>query len=91
MDPTTVCCPHGHCHARGHTGMGNLGLHARKAPRFLGHAWQKTFSARQGTVFSRRRPSAETVVIVVTWLAHGCPLPALGAAWGFDERPSAAG
>jgi hypothetical protein len=32
------------------------------------------------------RTSAETVVIVVTLLAHGCPLQAIVAAFGFDER-----
>jgi IS1 family transposase len=45
-----------------------------------------TFSARQGTVCSRLRTSAETVVIVVTLLAHECPLQAMGAALGVDER-----
>jgi hypothetical protein len=66
--------------------MGHIGVHAQKAQRFLCHACHKTFSARQGTVFSRRRTSAETVVIVVTVLAHGCPLQAIVAALGVDER-----
>ena len=66
--------------------MGTSGIPSRKEPRFICHACQKTFSARQGTVFSRWRPSAETGVIVVTLLAHGCPLQAIVAAFGFDER-----
>ncbi len=33
LDPTTVCCPHGPCPARGHTGMGHRGSPARQAPR----------------------------------------------------------
>ena len=86
MDPTTVFCPNAHCPPRGQTGMGHIGVHAQKAQRFLCHACHKTFSARQGTVFSRRRTSAETVVIVVTVLAHGCPLQAIVAALGVDER-----
>jgi len=86
MDPATVFCPHRHCHARGQTGMGNIGIHSRKEQRFLCYECQKTFSARNGTVFSRLRTSAETVVIVVTLLAHGCPLQAIVAAFGFDER-----
>jgi transposase-like protein/IS1 family transposase len=90
MDPTTVFCPNRHCHARGQTGMGNIGIHARKEQRFLCHECQKTFSTRTGTVFSRLRTSAETVVIVVTLLAHGCPLKAIVAAFGFDERTIAA-
>src|SRR5262249_54575559 len=32
---------------------------------------------------------AETVVLVVTLLAHGCPVQASVAAFGFDERPVA--
>ena len=59
MDPTTVFCPNRHCHARGQTGMGNIGIHARKEQRFICHECQKTFSARQGTVFYRLRTSAE--------------------------------
>src|SRR5215831_14316340 len=90
MDPTTVFCPNEHCPARGQTGMGNIGIHSQKEQRFLCHACDKTFSARKGTVFYRLRTSAETVVIVVTLLAHGCPLQAIVAALGFDERTVAA-
>src|SRR5262250_1512188 len=90
MDPTTVFCPHEHCHARGQTGMGNIGIHSQKEQRFICHACHKTFSARTGTVFYRLRTSAETVVLVMTLLAHGCPLQAIVAAFGFDERTVAA-
>src|SRR5215470_2358806 len=86
MDPTTVFCPHEHCHARGQTGMGNIGIHSQKEQRFICHACHKTFSARKGTVFYRLRTSAETVVLIVTLLAHGCPVQAIVAAFGFDER-----
>jgi hypothetical protein len=71
--------------------MGNIGIHAQKEQRFICHACHKTFSTRKGTVFDRLRTSAETVVLVVTWLAHGCPLQAIVAAFGFDERTVAAG
>jgi len=86
MDPTTVFCPNRNCPARGQTGQGNIGIHAQKEQRFICHACHKTFSARTGTVFYRLRTSAETVMLVVTLLAHGCPLQALVAAFGFDER-----
>src|SRR5256886_1289018 len=86
MDPTTVFCPNGHCHARGQTGMGNIGIHSQKEQRFICHACHKTFSACKGTVFYRLRTSAETVVLVVTLLAHGCPLQAIVVAFGYDER-----
>jgi transposase-like protein len=86
MDPTTVFCPNEHCHARGQTGQGNIGIHSRKEQRFICHECHKTFSATKGTVFYRLRTAAETVVIIVTLLAHGCPLQAIVAAFGFDER-----
>ena len=86
MDPTTTFCPNRHCPARGQTGQGNIGIHSQKEQRFICHECHKTFSARKGTVFYRLRTSAETVVIVVTLLAHGCPVQAIVAAFGFDER-----
>ena len=86
MDPTTAFCPHPRCHARGQSGQGNISIHSQKEQRFLCHACRKTFSARKGTVFSRLRTAAETVVLVVTLLAHGCPVQAIVAAFGFDER-----
>ena len=86
MDPTIIFCPNEHCPARGQTGHGNIGIHSRKEQRFICHECDKTFSARRGTVFYRLRTSAETVVLVVTLLAHGCPVQAIVAAFGCDER-----
>src|ERR687884_1135041 len=90
MDPRKTFCPNTRCPARGQTGQGHIGLHSQKEQRFLCHECHKTFSARTGTVFYRLRTSVETVVLVVTWLAHGCPLQAMVAALGFDERTVAA-
>jgi transposase-like protein len=90
MDPTTTFCPNQRCPARGQTGQGNIAIHSQKEQRFICHACHKTFSARKGTVFYRLRTSAETVMLVVTLLAHGCPLQAIVAAFGFDERTIAA-
>jgi transposase-like protein/IS1 family transposase len=86
MDPTTAFCPKWDCPARGPRGQGNIGIHSQKEQRFICKACQKTFSATQGTVFYRLRHSAETVVIVVTLLAYGCPLQAIVAAFRLDER-----
>jgi transposase-like protein/IS1 family transposase len=86
MDPTTVFCPNWNCPARGQISRGNIGIHSQKEQRFVCHACRKTFSARKGTVFYRLRTSAETVVLVVTLLAHGCPVQAIVAAFGVDER-----
>jgi hypothetical protein len=70
--------------------MGNSGIHSQKEQRCICHACHTTFSARKGTVFSRLRTSAETVVLVVTLLAHGCPVQAIVAAFGVAERTGAA-
>jgi transposase-like protein len=90
MAPRTPCCPNWHCPARGQSGRGNIGIHAQKEQRFIGHACHTTCSARKGTVFYRLRTSAQTVGLGVTLLAHGCPGQAIVAAFGFDERTVAA-
>jgi transposase-like protein/IS1 family transposase len=86
MDPTTVFCPNVHCPARGQRDQGNIGVHSRKDQRFMCTQCHKTFTVTKGTVFYRLRTSAELVVTVVTLLAHGCPLQAIVAAFGLDER-----
>ncbi|MGE3537814.1 MAG: hypothetical protein AB7N91_10325 [Candidatus Tectimicrobiota bacterium] len=40
----------------------------------------------KGTALYRLRTSAETISLVVTLLAHGCPLQAIVVAFGYDER-----
>jgi hypothetical protein len=90
MDPTTVGCPHGHCRARGHPGLGPSGIHAPQEQHCRCPACHTTFSARTGTVCSRRRPAAETVGLVGPVRAHGCPLPAIVAAGGGAARTGAA-
>jgi transposase-like protein/IS1 family transposase len=86
MDPTTTFCPNLACPARGQSGQGNIGIHSRKDQRFLCTECHKTFSATKGTAFYRLRTAAETVTLVVTLLAHGCPPQAIVVAFGFDER-----
>ena len=86
MDPDIVFCPNLECPARGQAGQGNIRLHSRKAQRFLCTACHKTFTAAKGTALYRLRTPAETVSLVVTLLAHGCPLQAIVVAFGFDER-----
>ncbi len=86
MDPATTFCPNLACPARGQTGQGNIGIHSRKEKRFICTECQKTFTATKGTVFYRLRTAAETVSLVVTLLAHGCPPQAIVVAFGYDER-----
>ena len=86
MDPATTFCPNLACPARGQIGQGNIDIHSCKDQRSMGTECHKTFSARKGTAWYRRRTSAETVSLVVTLMAHGCPLPASVVAFGYDER-----
>jgi transposase-like protein/IS1 family transposase len=86
MDPASTFCPHLACPARGQTGQGNIGIHSRKEQRFLCTECRKTFTATKGTALYRLRTSAETVSLVVTLMAHGCPLQAIVVAFGYDER-----
>ena len=86
MDPTTAFCPNWDCPARGQSDQGNIGIHSQKEKRFICKVCQKTFSATKGTVFYRLRHSAQTVVLVVTLLAYGCPIQAIVKAFGIDER-----
>ena len=86
MDPTSVFCPNLDCPARGQTGQGNIGIHSQKDKRFMCTECHKTFSATKGTAFYRLRTSAETVSLVMTLMAHGCPLQAIVVAFGYDER-----
>jgi transposase-like protein/IS1 family transposase len=86
VDPTTAFCPNPDCPARGQSGKGNIRVHSRKEQRFICRQCGKTFAERRGTPFYRLRTSAETVTLVLTLLAHGCPIQAIVAAFGLDER-----
>jgi len=86
MDLHSVFCHNPACPARGQVGKGNIGVHSRTAGRYICHVCSKTFSVNKGTVFYRLRTAKDVVVIVVTLLAHGCPVQAIVAAFGLDER-----
>jgi hypothetical protein len=70
---------------RGQKGEVNIGIHSRKERRYRRQVCGKTFAARKGTTFYRLRAAEETVTVVVTLLAHGCPLQAMVVAFGLDE------
>ena len=86
MDPQTVFCHNPDCPARGQVGKGNIGVHSQKDRRYICHVCNTTFAESKGTAFYRLRTSKDLVVIVVTLLAHGCPIQAIVAAFGLDER-----
>jgi transposase-like protein/IS1 family transposase len=90
MDLATTFCPNPDCPARGQIGQGNIGIHSRKERRFICKQCHKTFTMTTGTAFYRVRTPAETISLVLTLMAHGCPLQAIVVAFGFDERTVAA-
>ena len=86
LAPEKAFCPNLACPARGQVAEGNLGVHSKKERRYICHVCRKTFSATTGTVFYRRQKAVELMVVVVTLLAHGCPIQAVVAAFALDER-----
>ncbi|MBY0231268.1 MAG: hypothetical protein K2W96_18455, partial [Gemmataceae bacterium] len=86
MDPRGVSCANPACSGRGVADKGNIKAHSRKEQRFRCAACKKAFAASKGAPSCRLRKDDALLVIVVTLLAHGCPLPAIAAAYGLDER-----
>ena len=86
MDPQTQVCPNMSCPARGKSGKGNIVVHSRKEARYQCTACGKTFAATSGTPFYRLHHSLDLVTCVVTLIAYGCPVQAIVAAFGLDER-----
>lgn len=86
MNPQTSFCPNIDCPARGQSGKGNIAVHSQKEMRFICQVCGHTFTTSKGTLFYRLRTDAQTVLLVITLLAYGCPLQAIVRAFGFDER-----
>ena len=86
MDPQSRFCPNPACPARGRAGQGNIRVHSHRARRYRCTTCRRTFAATSGTPFFRLKSPVELVTIVVTLLCHGCPVQAIVAAFGLDER-----
>lgn len=90
MDPQSQFCPNEGCVARGQVGQGNIRVHSWLEHRYRCTVCRDTFAATTGTPFYRVQTAVETVTLVLTLLAHGCPLQAIVVAFGYDERTVAA-
>lgn len=86
MRSPDVFCPNMDCPARGQCGQGNIRVHGKTRPRFKCQVCNKTFSARAGTPFFHRRTAEATITQVVTLVGHGCPVPAIEAAFGLQAQ-----
>ena len=90
MDPQAHFCPNPDCPASGQRGRGNIRVHSRTERRYRCLRCRRTFAATTDTPFFRLKHAADLVTTVLTLLCHGCPLQAIVAAFGLDERTVAA-
>src|SRR3954451_1839563 len=86
MDPREQCCHNPACWAYAQRGAGHIVIHRQRERRYQCKRCRKTFSATTGTALYRAHTPHDLVVQVVTLLAYGCPVPAIVAAFGLDER-----
>jgi transposase-like protein len=86
MDPLGQFCHNPDCSARGQLRLGNIRIHSRKERRYRCTACGRTFADTRDTPFYRLKNSADLVTLVITLLCHGCPVQAIVAAFGLDER-----
>ena len=81
LRPERAVCPNPACNA-----TGRIGIHSHTQRRYKCHACGKTFAETVGTPLYGLKTSLWVVRIVVTLLACGCPIPAIVAAFGLNER-----
>jgi transposase-like protein len=86
MNPQAVFCPNIECHARAQTGKGNIGVHSHVEKRYICHECKQTFTDTKGTIFYRLHTDPQTVILVITLLAWGCPLKAIVEGFKFHEK-----
>ena len=86
LDPSSVSCPHLACPDKGVTDGGNIGVHAYAERRYRCRTCRRTVAATANTPLYRLHHPAATLTLVLTLLLHGCPIPAIVAAFGVDER-----
>src|SRR5437764_8817390 len=86
MDPQSQFCHNLDCTARGQLGLGNISVHSRKERRYRCSVCGRTFAATRDTPFYRLKKPVDLVTLVITLLCHGCPVQAIVAAFGLDER-----
>jgi hypothetical protein len=86
MDPQKKFCHNERCWAYGRAGEGHIVIHSQKERRYRCKRCAKTFSETKGTALYRSHKPHELIATIVTLLAYGCPVQAIVAAFGLDER-----
>lgn len=79
LDPAHMTCPY--CQE-----VRRIGVHSHKERRFICYSCRHTFIETKGTIFYGLHYPIWVVVLVMTLLAYGCPVPAIVAAFFIDER-----
>src|SRR3954454_533168 len=90
MDPQARFCHNADCPARGQAGLGNIRIHSRTERRYRCTTCGRTFAETRDTPSYRLKKAHDLVTLVLTLLGHGCPVQAIVAAFGLDERTIAA-
>ncbi len=81
LRPEWVVCPNPACGT-----SGRIGVHSRQERRYKCHVCGGTFAETVGTPLYGLKHPTWLVVLVLTLLAYGCPIPAIVAACALDER-----
>lgn len=79
LNPQLANCPN--CGERE-----KIWIHSQKERRFKCVSCGRTFAETSGTIFYQLQYPMWLVVVVVTLLAYGCPVPAIVAAFALEER-----
>ena len=86
MNPQEQVCHNPQCWVYGRAGEGHIVSHSKQEQRYKCKRCGVTFSATKDTALYRLHKPAALVTIVVTLLAWGCPVQAIVATFGLDER-----
>jgi transposase-like protein len=81
LRPELVVCPNSACDA-----IGRIGVHSYKERRYICHSCKRTFADTTGTLLYGLKQPIWLVLVVLTLLAYGCPIPAIVATFELDER-----
>lgn len=81
MRPELVVCPKSDCGA-----SDAIGIHSHNERRYICHTCHRTFAETTGTMLYGLKHPIWLVLVVLSLLAYGCPIPALVATFDLDER-----
>ena len=86
MNLQTVFCPNMACRDKYQIGKGNIVSHGKARQRCKCKSCGHTFSYRRGTMFYGLRTDEQIVTWAIGIVAWGCPVAAIVAVFGTDER-----